>query len=136
VPGCWRYRPTGELDVRADGGQQPGPDTGHAIERLERTQRPPGLAISDDGLGQPLTHPGKPGELAGGGPVGVYPLAGAERTGQRQYAITMSQRGPGRERRQELDLSRCLSRASDPPAHALAGEPEAEEQQERAPFGG
>jgi hypothetical protein len=122
--------------VRTDRGQQSGADAGHPVERLESPERPPGLAVRHDGLGQRQTHAWKAGELAGGGPVGVYPLAGAERTGQRQYAITMSQRGPGRERRQELDLSRCLSRASDPPAHALAGEPEAEEQQERAPFGG
>ena len=122
--------------MRADGGQESGADTRHLVELLESPERPPGLAIGYDGLGKRQTHAREAGELARCGPVGVYPLTRAEGAGEREDAVPVGQRRLGWECGEKLDLSRRLSRPGDPPAYPLAGEPEGQQEQERAALGG
>jgi hypothetical protein len=122
--------------VRADGGQEPGADTGHSIELLQPPERPPGLAIGYDGLGKRRTHAGEAGELARRGPVDVDPLTPAKGAGEREDAVPVSQGRLGREGREKLDLPRRLARTRDPPPHALAGEPQGHEEEEGAALGG
>jgi hypothetical protein len=122
--------------VRADGGQESGADAGHPVEPIECAERSAGLAIRDDGLAQRQTDTREAGQLAGGGQVGVYPLTRAQGAGKGEDAVPVRHRRLGWERGEKLDLSRRLSGTRDPPPHALAGETEGQQQQERAALDG
>jgi hypothetical protein len=95
-----------------------------------------GLAIRHDLLGERETHPGQPGQLRGGRPVGVDPLAGAERTAQGEDAVAVCLGRLGRQGGEELDFARRVTRAGDPPADRLTDQPEREQEDESAALGG
>lgn len=122
--------------MRTDGGQESRPDTGHPVQPIERPERPPRFAIGDDGLGKRRAHAREAGELAGGGPVNVYPLIGTQGTGEGEHAVPVRQRRLGGKGGEKLDLTGRLAGLGGPPAHTLAGEPEGQQKQEGAALGG
>ena len=119
----------------SDGREQPGADSGYPVEPLERTERSLGLALGHDDLGQGKPHPRQAGQLRGGGPIGVDPLARLPAGGRGQDAVPVRQWRFRRQRGEQLHLPRRLAGAADPPAHTLTGEAQSEQHEQGAALG-
>jgi hypothetical protein len=110
----------------------------HSRDTIEVFQAPEGavcLAIGQNDLGQPGSHPGQAGELLRAGSINVDPLAGVERAFLTHGTIALSQRRTGRQCCQELDLARRLTRAGEGMPHTLPCDCQGQQQQQRALFG-
>ena len=140
----WGYRQRCGVGTRARrrqgaGRWRPGvraPTPGTRSSPDGAPERTPGLAIRHDSLGERETDPGEPGQLGRRGPVGVDPLIGAEGAGQGEDAVAVGGWRARRQRGQQLDLAGRLVRSREPPADALADEPEREQQDQRTALGG
>ncbi len=66
--------------MRTEGGKQPRTHAGHTVESVGAAERPVGLAIRHDPLGERQTHSGQTCELLGPRPVGIDALIRRERS--------------------------------------------------------
>lgn len=122
--------------MRAQGREQPRPDTGDPIEPGRTPEWPVGLAIRHDPLGERQTYPGQPRQVGGGGSIGVDSLGGAEGPQERPNAIPMGGRRARRKGGEQLHITRRLTRSGQPPAHTLADEPQGQQEQQCTTFRG
>jgi hypothetical protein len=120
--------------MRGNHLQQPSPDSRDTIEVFQAAERPVRRPIGQDDLGQPGTDLGKPRELLSARSINVDPLAGIERAFLPHGAIALSQRRTRRQRCQQLNLTRRLTRAGEHIPHALPRNCQGEQEQQRALF--